>query len=504
MWRGACYSEGWGGTSLEAHDLYVFSAGGRERAVLVHGKQIADVGEASEVMRRAAGARTVRLRGELRPAALDGHLHLVEYGLSLGEADLSGCDAEEARKRLLAKPRRGGWLLGHGAAVAVLRELSRDTDFLRRASPMRVWAHDFHTALTDPGTARDIGLPEDGDPQGGRIERGAGGRPTGLLYETAASPLREATTPDGPERVRAARTAMERLLRLGIVGAVTFEEAEGQEAVSIAAQDIPFRSFVFRMRSGLGPDEMPKSLGPRVELVGVKEFLDGTLGSRTAWMRRPYADHPGTGEPRFAPGELLSSLREFAGRGFAVSLHAIGDSAAEEALNLLELLPRVPAPHRIEHLQIVPHGFEGRLAAAGIAASVQPCHLWLDAAEAKAAWADRLDESYPYERLLQAGAIVAFGSDAPIERPDLDLGIRAAMAAGQLLGDGRKGTPPDVAYRCYTEGVYRSLGRTGGEAVRGQAANLALYGGPPEARALPTLVLSEGRVVYEELAAYLA
>lgn len=488
---------------LQTQALYVFSEGRRERAVLVQGERIADVGDAADLMRRAGGARTVRLRGELRPAALDGHIHLVEYGLSLVEADLAGCDAAEAAQRLLRQPRRGGWVLGRGAAVAVLKQLSRDTQFLRRASPLRVWAHDFHTALTDPVTASDIGLPEDGDPPGGRIERGTDGRPTGLLYETAAIPLGEATNADGPERVRAARRAMERLLRLGIVGAVTFEDAEDQDAVRIAAQDIPFRAFVFRLRAGIGPDDMPRSLGPRVELLGVKEFLDGTLGSRTAWMRRPYADHPGIGEPRFAPGELLPSLREAAERGFAVSLHAIGDAAAEEALSLLEMLPRASAPHRIEHLQILPSGLEDRIAAAGIAASVQPCHLWLDAAEAKRAWTDRIAESYPYERLLRAGAIVAFGSDAPVERPDLGLGIRAAMQAENLLSDGRQGTASDVAYRCYTEGVYRSLGREGGEIARGQAANLALYSSPPEAGALPTLVLSEGRVVHEELAAYL-
>lgn len=482
--------------------LYVFAEGDREDAVLVRGTRIAAVGRASRLARRSAGARRVHLRGRMRPAALDGHIHLVEYGLSLGEADLSDCDAAEAAERLLRQPRSGDWVLGRGARVAVLRALSRDRELLQRLSPLRIWAHDFHTALTDLGTLQDLGLWQREDPPGGAIGRDADGTPTGMLHETAALPLAQLARADLPARRAAAREAIRRLHRLGIVGAVTFESLEGQAAVQAATDELPFRAYVFRMLSGLGAEEGPRRLGPRAELLGVKEFLDGTLGSRTAWMRRPYADTGGMGEPRFAPGELSGQLAAAAGRGFAVALHAIGDRAAAEAVDLLEAMPAGVVPHRIEHLQILERGLEQRIAAAGIAASVQPCHLLLDAAEARSAWSDRIAESYPYLRLLRAGTWLAFGSDAPVERPDPGLGVRAAMDAGELLGDGRQGMGPDAAYRCYAEGVYGSLGRVGGRMSPGMRADLALYPRPPEEGGLPTLVLSEGQIVHEEPAAY--
>ncbi|EQD53667.1 Metal-dependent hydrolase, partial [mine drainage metagenome] len=166
--------------------LFVWSEAGQERAIFVRGGGIADVGPASAVARRSGGIGPTHLRGVLRPAALDGHIHLVEFGLSLGEADLSGCDAAEAVERLRRQPRRGGWLLGRGASVEVLREIGRDRSFLLAVSPLRVWAHDFHTALTDPLTLRDLGLAQAEDPLGGRIDRDPSGSPTGVLYETAA------------------------------------------------------------------------------------------------------------------------------------------------------------------------------------------------------------------------------------------------------------------------------------------------------------------------------
>lgn len=482
--------------------LYVWSEQGREQAVLVRLGRIADSGAAAEVARRS-GLPPTRLRGVLRPAALDGHIHLTEYGLALGEADLSGCDAAEAAARLTAQARQGGWVLARGARVDLMRELALDPGLLRSLSPLRVWAHDFHTALTDPGTLQQLGLRDADDPPGGRIDR-EGGTPSGILYETATEALSRATAPDDAARREGALRAVERLFRLGIVGAVDFEVSAAIAAVAGAVRERPFAARIFQIRASGEEVGRPRWLGPRAELLGVKEFLDGTLGSRTAWMHRPYADAPGIGQPRFRPGELAGRLQEYAQRGLAVALHAIGDRAAAEAVELLEPLPTAAAPHRIEHLQVISDGLEHRIAGAGIAASVQPCHLHQDAMEARSAWADRLGETYPYMRLLHSGAAVAFGSDAPVERPDPGYGIAAAMHMGELLGDSRQGISEAVAYRCYTEGVYESLGRTGGRIARGLSADLALYPEPPSAGVLPLLVLSEGRVVYAEKSAYRA
>ena len=165
--------------------------------------------------------------------------------------------------------------------------------------------------------------------------------------------------------------------------------------------------------------EFPKD--GRIAVRGIKLFLDGTLGARTAALWSPYADDPGnTGVLRIPEGELEERVARWARRGFPVAIHALGDRAVTLALDVLEQAPRSAlGPHRIEHAQVVRRSDLPRFAAGRIVASVQPGH-WLD----DRSWLDlRLGHRpdvvvHPLASFARAGATMVFGSDWPVSHWD--------------------------------------------------------------------------------------
>ncbi len=168
----------------------------------------------------------------------------------------------------------------------------------------------------------------------------------------------------------------------------------------------------------------------------LKLFSDGALGSRTAHLLAPYeADElagPPPGGPRGMPLRDAAQLEALTGRaaaaGIASQVHAIGDAAARTVLDVLLRTPRVAAAcHRVEHAQLVDPADLPRFAAAGVAASVQPCHLISDAAAVRRAWGTRADHAFPFGMLAATGALLAFGTDAPVEPADPWRGLAAAV-----------------------------------------------------------------------------
>ena len=159
----------------------------------------------------------------------------------------------------------------------------------------------------------------------------------------------------------------------------------------------------------------PRGDGPVVR--GIKIFLDGTLGARTAALSVPYADDFGNrGTLRIPEGEIEERVSRWTRRGWAVAIHALGDRAVTLALDVLERAPRsAMGPHRIEHAQVVRRSDLPRFAAAGIVASVQPGH-WLDDRPWLEARLGHRPEVvvHPLASFARAGATLLFGSDWPV------------------------------------------------------------------------------------------
>jgi predicted amidohydrolase YtcJ len=247
----------------------------------------------------------------------------------------------------------------------------------------------------------------------------------------------------------------------------------------------------------------------------VKLFADGTLGSRTAALLEPYDGTADCGMELIPPADLRRDVARALAGGLAVAIHAIGDRACRSALDAFEAagaaLRRPALPSRIEHLQLVDDRDLPRLERLGVAASVQPTHLTSDIELVERWWSGRRARAYPYRTLADSGALVAFGSDAPVEPPDPAGSIHAAVTRQRPNGHPAGGFVPaqrmtlDAALACSTAAPARLAGLAHelGNLAPGSHADLVVWNldflaMPPErlAEARPSATVLAGRVAF--------
>jgi predicted amidohydrolase YtcJ len=371
------------------------------------------------------------------PGFSDAHVHFPTWAVARGEVRLEGISSvDEAVARVresLASVREGGWLRGRGWRDAewVERPSREALDEVAGEMPVALLAHDSHSLwLNSAALARANG---DLEVEGGVVERDPAGEPTGILREEACWSFRDRHIEIADEeylaamreglRVAAARGVTSVHDKDGWIGALRFWQALAAEnALSLRVwQSLPAdhvdRLTELGLRSGLG-DGMLR--------VGyLKAFMDGTLGSQTARML------DGTGVEITSREALVEILRRAAPAGWPVAVHAIGDLANREALDAFEETRDAWAAlglrHRIEHAQLLAAEDVGRFAELGVAASVQFSHATSDRDVADRFWAGKTDGAYAFRSLWDSGAVVANGSDAPIEELDPLAGIRAGV-----------------------------------------------------------------------------
>lgn len=280
-------------------------------------------------------------------------------------------------------------------------------------------SHDVHAVWLSSAAARRFGvdLPADG-----------------LIREAAAFALgREANRLAEARTEDAVHGLMQRSSALGVVGIVDFEmtwsrdawlerTADGWNGPHIEAAVYPpdiDRAVSLGGRTG---EAVPGSGG--VLTVGpLKMFADGALNTRTAYCADPYPNG-GHGLPALPPAELRDLLRRGTAAGLTPAVHAIGDAAITATL---DAFAATGTTGRIEHAQLVADADLPRFAALGVVASVQPAHLLDDREVAGVHWRGRTGRAYPFRSLLDAGATLAFGSDAPVAPLDPWRALRAAV-----------------------------------------------------------------------------
>ncbi|HEX6063414.1 MAG TPA: amidohydrolase family protein, partial [Longimicrobiales bacterium] len=258
------------------------------------------------------------------------------------------------------------------------------------------------------------------------------------------------------------------------------------------------------LRSGFGGDWL--------RIGGVKLFLDGALGSRTAWMREPYEDSSDVGVQVLARADFQEIVQRAAAAGIASVVHAIGDAAVAMAFEVLGAAPRLPTlPHRVEHVQCFPAD-RAALLRDGVICSVQPCHLMTDWRAADRHWGRRAAATYAFRTLIDGGAILACGSDAPVEPADPRLGLYAAVARRDAQHEPQGGWHAEQCIGArevlsgYTLGAAQAAGAQGTQGVlqSGAFADFAVWAQDPLACApeqLPGLEIAatvvNGEVVWE-------
>ena len=351
----------------------------------------------------------------------DAHTHLAAGAVDLADLDLRGLDPQEAAAevaREASRRREGNWIRGwgwHGDPSPVARALDRAAP----RHPVALARGDGHAAWLNAAArealeaASEIVAEADYDRLCRRLPR-----PSMEDRMLAVARRARAFADDGV-------VAVEDIVEPWAVEVYTRLDTRGELPLRIAMwmpEPVPWNG---RKAYAFFPPEAP------VAFAGIKIFVDGTLAARTAALFEPYADDPSTsGRLRIEEEELAARVAQWAGEGFRVALHAIGDRAVAAALTALECAPKSPiGPHRIEHAQIVRTVDLPRFAAAGIVASVQPLHFFDDAAFRD----ERLGARpgvirYPLASLVRAGATIVLGSDWPVSDASPHAILRAATA----------------------------------------------------------------------------
>ncbi len=481
------------------------------QAVLIENDRVGAVGPADALRRAHPDAESIELPGTvITPGLCDAHIHLTEWALARRAVDLTAAESPAAAAAEVARAAAGRgpdeWLRGHGWNPHRWRDEAPHRTLLDQAAPGRAVAlqsHDMHALWASSPALERAGIGADTpDPDGGRIVRDPDGTPTGLLLENAARLVIAAVPAPGLRSVcDVVLDAQSALHRLGVTAVHSFPGIHVPEPdplpvlESLRAEDrLRLRvlqhirlerldhAIAVGLRSGFG--------GDWIRIGGVKMFLDGALGSRTAWMRAPYVGEAHCGIRVLDTPDFRDAVRQAAEHGIATTVHAIGDAAVALAFTVLsdEALRVAALPHRVEHVQCCPDDVLEVPGRAGIVCSVQPCHLITDWRVADRHWgADRAARTYAFASLLRHGAVLAFGSDAPVEPADPRLGLHAATSRTDLDGqpDGgwndRERIDAATAFAAYTRGPAFAAGLDGrlGTLRPGAFADLVAWQGDP-------------------------
>ncbi len=429
-----------GGAAAEAiairSDRFVF-AGSRTGAMALRG--------ASTEVLDAAGTTVL-------PGLVDAHVHLTRLGFDLLSVRLERLTSNEevvAKVAAFARTSADAWILGSGWDQNLWRGGAFPTHHaLSAAIPDRAVALsrvDRHAVLVNARAMAVAGIDRSTpDPAGGRILRDAYGDPTGVFVDAAQALIYDKIPEPAPdELVRATRAAIRECNRWG----VTAVAEPGANDAALAAQRELIERGEYTIRNHAMLIDKAKLLdahlrvgivdgahGGRLWVRAVKIYADGALGSRGAALLEPYSDDPANSGLILAPPEHVVAVAERALRaGFQVCTHAIGDRANQLVLDAYETaLRNVPADDprlRIEHAQVLNPADVPRFARLGVIASVQPTHWISDVAWARERLgSERMRGAYAWRALLEAGAALASGSDAPVEPVNPARTFHAAIA----------------------------------------------------------------------------
>jgi predicted amidohydrolase YtcJ len=516
-------------------------------AIGIRDGRVAFAGSAVGLETRA-DPHTLRIElepGEIAiPGLTDAHLHVIDAALAATQVDLSGAASlEDGLERVAEGARRvpaPGWIFGGGWDQRRWGGWPT-ADALERAAPGRLVAlhsFDHHCLWVSRATLAAAGIDRaTPDAEGGVILRATDGEPEGTLLENATGLVEHIVpAPDSDTVARAIELLGQELLGLGVVGAHDprflapdpSNRAFDMYAAMADAGDLPIRVHVgvrseglddaiargFRSGQALGGVEAQRA--GRLTMGWLKLFADGTLASRTAALLEPVEGGTDLGFFTTPPEELAAHATRAAAAGIATKIHAIGDRAVRTSLDVLgPTAGQVKLMPRLEHVQLCHAEDRARFAALGVAASVQPVHLRDDAESARLLWGARAEaHGYTWRSLVDAGAVVAFGTDAPVEPIDPWPGIAmAVLRRDPSWGADAAPYGPDEtltleqALRAATVGPHRAArDPLGGRLVPGSRADLIVLPAAPHeggeraaafAEVRPRLVLLNGEIVVD-------
>jgi hypothetical protein len=439
-------------------------------AIAVRQGRIVFVGASSSAERYRGPNTDVRdLAGAtVLPGLVDAHVHLAELGASLDRVNLVGAATEaeivDRVVRRAATVPAGQWIEGWGWDEGAWASHYPGMQLLSQRVPnhpvLLRGLHSFASWGNRLAFERAGITGKTPSPEGGEIRRDARGFPTGILLNNASALLTRAVPRPAPALLDA---RLEKALRaMAEAGYVSVDEA-GADTELLAAfarlndrKALPIR--VAAMLAARDPAQLDawRPRGPEKDdgrlLVtrSVKGFYDGAMGSRGAFFLTDYSDKPGhhgVGGPEY--GFDRDRMTEMMKAGFQIVVHAIGDRANREALDLVEGVLREAGDRRetrprIEHAQVVDPSDIPRFGTLGVIASMQPSHAVEDMAWAETRIGpERLAGAYAWRSLRRAGAHLVFSSDLPATDYNIFYGLHSAVTRQDRAGKPAGGWRPD-------------------------------------------------------------
>lgn len=431
-------------------------------ALALIGERIVAFGDDS--LRSLAGPGTVidDLGGrDVLPGLTDAHLHFEWLSQSLQEVNLFEVPTkEEALRRVKERADHtppGEWITGRGWVQDVWPDrafpTAADLDAVAPRNPVYLKAKSGHAAWVNSAALRlagiTVGTP---DPAGGSFVRDATGQPNGVLLEDPAMDCVARLIPRPPLDTLTDWMAQAQALlwRTGLTGIHDFDGPDCLAALQRLRERGELGLRVVKnindtwiehlyqagIRWGFGDDW--------IRIGGQKIFADGALGPRTAAMIAPYEGEPSNRGIVVTDKETMAErVLKASAHGLPSTIHAIGDRAVHDVLDVYEMarrqeakqgIPRAARRHRIEHVQIIHPDDRTRLAELSLIASMQPIHATSDYEMVDRYWGARGEWAYNLRLQHSQRVVMAFGSDAPVEPFDPRLGIYAAVTRRRLDG----------------------------------------------------------------------
>lgn len=464
--------------------------------------RIVALGSDREVVRlRAARTRVFDLKGRFAlPGFIDCHTHFAKRALGITRIDLHGTATREAMLAKLARGARrtpkGEWVLGRGWDESKWQDRRfpdrADLDRALPGRPVKASRIDGHSCVVSSQGLRRLRLPA----RTPGIERDARGRPTGVLKEAAYEETLDRIV-DPPELYRRALPRMERRAHeLGVTTVCDFVDPKDIKAYTERLREARLAVRVVaamwtRHLDALESAGVGRGLGGEwLRIAGVKMYGDGSIGSRTAALYRPYRDDPGNrGALNLTKRRMVATVRRARALGLQVCVHAIGDRGVDEVLSAFEeaaaqgpLAAFRRERHRIEHCELITREGIRRMKRLGLIASMQPNFVgnWSKKGELYdqrlgAGW---LGRDNPLRWMVDAGLRVAFGSDNMPFSPlyGVHSAVNAPFPSQRLT--------VDEALAAYTRGAAFALHEEAsrGTLEVGKLADVAVLGGDPHDR----------------------
>lgn len=435
------------GYTLAANHLESFSG------LVFEAGKVLEAGDAAELRKKYSSATLVDGHGKtLLPGLIDAHGHVFDLGSQTVEIQLSDTQSlAEAQARIrayAAANARRPWLLGAGWNQVTWKlgrfPLASEIDAVVADKPVVLDRVDGHAKWLNTQALQAAGITRNRvDPPGGRIERDAAGRPTGVLVDKAMLLVEKVIPqPGGAELRDALKAALSHMNSVGLTGVGDAGINAAQAAIYRQMADEGLLTVrIYAMIRDTGADfRALSSQGPLIgyahdtlNIRAVKLFADGALGSRGAALLAPYSDMPTQhgllfmSEPELQ-GKIETALRA----GYQVNIHAIGDAANHEVLDAFEGAYKDVGGrelrNRVEHAQVVTPADIPRFKQLDLIASMQPTHATSDKnMAADRIGAERLQGAYAWRTFLDQGTRIAGGSDFPVESDNPFFGLHAAV-----------------------------------------------------------------------------